>query len=68
MQDVADLAGVSRQTVSVVINEKSGITEETRDRVWAAAETLRYRIDTPGRRSRTGRIRILGSCRMRGFQ
>ncbi|GHO64119.1 LacI family transcriptional regulator [Ktedonobacter sp. SOSP1-52] len=42
--DVARLAGVSRATVSFVLNDApdSRITEETRARVLAAAETLGY--------------------------
>jgi len=59
MQDVADLAGVSKQTVSVVINGKPGITEETRHRVLAAVEQLGYRRDLVARSLRTGRTRIV---------
>jgi len=57
MRDVADLAGVSKQTVSVVINDKPGITEETTQRVLAAVEELGYRRDLVARSLRTGRTR-----------
>jgi len=59
MQDVAELAGVSKQTVSVVINEKPGITPETRQRVWAAIEELDYHLDSVARSLRTGRTRTI---------
>ncbi|NLF74059.1 MAG: LacI family transcriptional regulator, partial [Chloroflexi bacterium] len=36
MRNVAEKVGVSVQTVSAVINDKPGITEETRARVLAA--------------------------------
>jgi LacI family transcriptional regulator len=60
MQDVADLAGVSRQTVSVVVNGRPGISPATRDRVWSAVEELGYYIDTVARSLRTGRTRTIG--------
>ena len=43
MKDVAQASGVSIQTVSAVVNEKPGITQETRTRVLAAVERLGYR-------------------------
>jgi DNA-binding LacI/PurR family transcriptional regulator len=55
MQDVADLLNVSKQTVSAVVNEKPGITEETRARVLAAIEQVNYRMDLRARSLRTGR-------------
>jgi len=43
-QDVADLAGVSRTTVSFVLNEdhRFAIRPETREKVMQAAKTLGY--------------------------
>jgi LacI family transcriptional regulator len=43
MKEVARIANVSTQTVSAVINEKPGITEETRLRVMAIVQELDYR-------------------------
>lgn len=43
IEDVAALAGVSRQTVSRAINAKGEIRPETRDRVLAAIAELGYR-------------------------
>lgn len=55
MQEVAELAQVSKQTVSAVINNKPGITEGTRQRVLAVIEELGYRPDLTARSLRTGR-------------
>ena len=55
MKDVAEMVGVSKQTVSAVINNKPGITRETRDRVLATIEELDYRPDSIARSLATGR-------------
>jgi LacI family transcriptional regulator len=59
MQDVADLVGVSRQTVSAVINGKPGITEPTKERVLAAIAELGYRPDLTARSLRTRRTHTI---------
>ena len=48
-QDVAQAAGVSRQTVSRVINKVSYVSEETRQRVESVIEQLGYRRSTLAR-------------------
>jgi DNA-binding LacI/PurR family transcriptional regulator len=55
-QDVADRAGVSRATVSYVLNDAPGqpISEETRARVRAAADALGYTPHAAARQLRTG--------------
>lgn len=55
MQDVADMLNVSKQTVSAVINNKPGITPETRTRVLEAIAQINYRMDLRARSLRTGR-------------
>ncbi len=62
MQDVADLAGVSKTTVSFVINNKpnTNIPSETRDRVWAAVAALRYRPNRLAQSLRGKRSGIIG--------
>ena len=55
MQDVAELSSVSKQTVSAVLNDKPGITAETRARVLAAIKQVNYRMDLRARSLRTGR-------------
>ena len=53
--DVARLAGVSRATVSQILNDKPGfsVPPETRERVLAAARTLDYLPNTAARNLRT---------------
>ncbi len=61
-QDVAHLAGVSRTTVSFVLNQVAGmrISDETRQRVMEAAEQLNYHPDATARRMVKGRTGIIG--------
>lgn len=44
MEDVAQRAGVSKATVSLVLNKKPGISPETQQAVLLAAEELAYRL------------------------
>jgi LacI family transcriptional regulator len=61
-QDVAKRAGVSRTTVSFVLNGVKGanISEETRERVLAAAAELGYVPDATAQALATGRSRTIG--------
>jgi LacI family transcriptional regulator len=61
VKDVGKLAGVSATTVSLVMNGKSGISQETRNRVMQAVETLRYthRGVRTARGSGNGTLRFL---------
>jgi len=62
-KDVAELAGVSRTTVSYVINEKSGgnirISDETRRKVLDAVKKLNYQPDIAALALRTKRSNLL---------
>ncbi|MBN1267367.1 MAG: LacI family DNA-binding transcriptional regulator [Anaerolineales bacterium] len=60
-REVAELAGVSRTTVSFVLNDVRGmrISEDTRQRVLEAAEQLGYHPNASARRLVTGKTRIL---------
>jgi DNA-binding LacI/PurR family transcriptional regulator len=61
MRDVAAHAGVSVQTVSNVVNGRSRRTsEQTRERVAAAMDTLGYSVDATARGLRSARTRALG--------
>ena len=61
-QDVADLAGVSRTTVSLVLNNVGGfkITEETRQKVRDAAEELGYIPNATAQALATRRAKAIG--------
>jgi DNA-binding LacI/PurR family transcriptional regulator len=56
---VAREAGVSRQTVSNVINTPEVVRAETRDRVRETIASLGYRVNQAARQMRTGRSRLL---------
>lgn len=59
MKDVAQLVGVSIQTVSAVVNNKPEITAETRARVLAAIEQLGYHPYSVARSLRTRQTRTI---------
>ena len=61
LQEVARLAGVSKATVSRVLNEKKeGVSEATRQRVLLILEELEYHSGTAGRRSPSSKTKIIG--------
>jgi DNA-binding LacI/PurR family transcriptional regulator len=60
MMDVARLAGVSHQTVSRVLNEHPGVSEQTRTRVRAAITELGYRPNRSARALVTGTSQTIG--------
>lgn len=63
--DVARLAGVSRATVSYVVNGQADgripISQETRDRVLEAVQQLGYEPDARARALRSGSTRTIGA-------
>lgn len=58
--DVAASAGVSRQTVSNVLNSPEIVRPETRERVQAAIDALQYRPHASARRLRTRKSATIG--------
>ena len=60
VEDVARAAGVSRQTVSNVINSPEIVREVTRERVHAAIAQLGYAPSMAARRLRTQRSATIG--------
>lgn len=60
MTDVAELAEVSYQTVSRVLNHHPSVRESTRARVLAAIDQLGYRPNNAARSLVTGRSQTLG--------
>ena len=63
LRDVADLAGCSKATVSLVLNAKTGISEAMRKKVLAACGALGYgKLDIPGNEA-SARICIIDVVR-----
>ena len=60
--EVAALAGVSRQTVSRVVNGMPNVTEKTRTCGMAAMEELGFRPNFAGAALRGGSYRSIGLC------
>ncbi len=62
MKDVAELAGVSRTTVSFVLNNvaDSNIPPATQERVWAAVKELEYRPNAMARGLRSQQSHTIG--------
>ena len=60
IRDVASKAGVSAATVSHVINKSRRVSDETRDRVLAAVESLKYRRDGIARSLRVSQTSTIG--------
>lgn len=60
VREVAAHAGVSRQTVSRVLNEHPDVAPETRERVLSAVHELGYRMNNVARAFGTKRSRTIG--------
>lgn len=60
MDDVARLAGVSKQTVSRVLNDNPAVRPETREAVLEVMRTLGYRPSRSARSLASGRSGMLG--------
>lgn len=59
IEDVARLAGVSKMTVSRVINNSGYVKQATRQRVEAAIETLKFRPNMVAKGLATGRSHVI---------
>ena len=60
MQDIADKVGVSKALVSLVIRKAPGPSDETRARVFAAAEELGYRVNRTAALMTARRSHLIG--------
>lgn len=60
LEEIAKHAGVSRSTVSRVMNNHPSVDSETRERVLSVAETLNYHPNIAARSLAAGRTHILG--------
>jgi LacI family transcriptional regulator len=60
LEEVGKLAGVSRSTVSRVVNHHPSVRDEVRDRVWKVIRETGYQPYAAARSLVTGRTRIIG--------
>ncbi len=60
MDDVARLAGVSKMTVSNVVNNRAGVSEPVRRRVLEAVADSGYRLNLSARTLKSGRTGVIG--------
>lgn len=58
IREIANLAGVSPAAVSLVINKKKGVSDETRQRVLAVIEEHNYMVPGQKRSSKPKRFRL----------
>ncbi len=60
IEDIAKLAGVSRSTISRVLNNRSDVSERTRQKVMRIIEENNYRPNPAARTLVTQRTRVIG--------
>jgi LacI family transcriptional regulator len=60
IHDVARQSGVSVSTVSLVLNNKPGVSQETRTRVFEVTETLEYQIKPSPSMGKSNRLTTIG--------
>lgn len=60
MSDVAQLAGVSKMTVSNVVNNRGGVSDRVRKRVLEAIRDSGYRLNVSARVLKSGRTGVIG--------
>lgn len=60
LEEIAKLAGVSRSTVSRVINHHPSVRPEVRERVWAIIQETGYQPHAAARSLATRRTRVVG--------
>jgi DNA-binding LacI/PurR family transcriptional regulator len=60
MSDIARLAGVSKMTVSNVVNNRDGVSDPVRRRVMEAIYQSGYRVNISARTLKSGRTGVIG--------
>ena len=60
LEEIGKLAGVSRSTVSRVVNGQTNVREQVRERVWQVVRENGYQPHAPARSLVTHRTRIIG--------
>src|SRR5438067_2166682 len=66
--DVAERAGVSPTLVSFAVNDRPGVSPETRERILSAAKELRWRPSASARALSQARTRAIGLVLTRGAE
>ncbi len=59
LRDVAALVGVSRQTISRVLNDGPYVSDDTRRRVMEGVKALGYQVNAPAKALATGKTRLI---------
>lgn len=60
LEDIAEIAGVSRSTASRVINDQLGVSDNTRERVWEVIKRTGFQPHAAARTLASQRSRTLG--------
>jgi LacI family transcriptional regulator len=60
IRDVARMAGVSKSTVSLALNDAGRVSPETRQKVWSAAQAVGYAANPVAQSLKSGRSRLIG--------
>ena len=60
LEDIARMSGVSRSTVSRVINDDPNVKESTRRKVWELIHTINFQPNLAARGLAAGRTQVLG--------
>src|SRR5687767_7888456 len=60
LEEIARLAGVSRSTVSRVVNDHPSVKDEVRDRVWRVIREHNFHPNSAARALASRRTRIIG--------
>jgi DNA-binding LacI/PurR family transcriptional regulator len=59
MQDIADHLGISKNAVSLALNQKAGVSDELRARVFEAAYRLNYRTEAKANKKKRSNLLVL---------
>ena len=60
LEDIARMSGVSRSTVSRVINDDPRVKESTRQKVWETIRSTNFQPNLAARSLAAGRTQVLG--------
>jgi LacI family transcriptional regulator len=60
LEQIAKLSGVSRSTVSRVINNDPQVSQATREKVWRVVRRVNYEPNAAARGLAAGRTKVIG--------